>query len=104
MTVVVHLRRALVLRVEVDEKALGLDALEGDLGIEHVGQLRRHPGGSAKADPLPPEIGAPIPDPEAHALAGPHPPENELTAVGTFAGARPIEETAFDETVVVDER
>ena len=105
MTVVVHLRRVLVLRVEVDEKAIGLEALKVDLGVEHVGELRRHPGGAANAEPFPPQIRAPISDAEAHALARSHAPENELTAVGTFAGTRPVEETAFDETIdLVDER
>ena len=87
------------LGVEVYEEPLGFETLEVDFGVEHVRELRREPRGGARAEPLAPQVGAPVADAEADALAGAHAPEDDLCAVRAFARSRAVVEAAFYEIV-----
>ena len=96
---VVDLRRVFVPRVPPQERAIGSEPLEVDVGVEHVGAVDRAARRAANPELVAKQVGSAVAEAAAHALPGSHAAEDELEAVGPLAGIEAFAESALDQAV-----
>ena len=69
---VVDLRRVFVPRIPPQERAIGSEPLEVDVGVEHVGAAHRAARRAANPELLAEQVRSAVAEAAAHALSGPH--------------------------------